>query len=122
MSVGPTLPNPGPILPSVAATAPKADSRSIPSKVIMITPTTKMNMNSTKKPRIFINTSRLTVVRPSRTGTTAWGCNNRTISLNRNLTSTISRTTFMPPPVEPAQPPMNIRNSSVTWGANPHCS
>jgi hypothetical protein len=39
----------------------------------------------------------------------------RNSSRQANFPHTINRAIFMPPPVDPAQPPMNIETNRITW-------
>ena len=57
-------------------------------------------------------------MRPILTGISAFGCTSRRTSRAPCLYSSSTRMTFMPPPVEPAQPPMKLEKISRT-GSNP---
>lgn len=70
---GPTIPNPGPMLPSVAATELEAVTRSAPSRVTSIVPTTNIKMYKTKKLAMLPRVSEEMVLFPSLTGITAFG-------------------------------------------------
>ena len=82
----------------------------------------KISMNNIKKPTIFATTSRGTVWPPILTGTTAWGWISRVTSANSDLTSTWIRNILIPPPVDPAQPPRNMRQNKINCEENDHCS
>ena len=58
---------------------------------------------------------------PSLTGTSALGCTSCTTSRWPCFHSSSQRTTFMPPEVEPAQPPMNVDSIRITGSAPGQC-
>ena len=61
-----------------------------------------------------------TVVFPNFIGITAFGCKIEIISLHKYLKTIITLTTFIPPPAEPALPPINIKANNNTFAAIGH--
>ncbi len=76
----------------------------------VITPNNNRKM--TKKPDICDTAGSSTGLRPSLIAQMVCGRTNLRMSRRTFLISINTRRTFIPPPVEPAQPPMNINRTS----------
>ncbi len=115
MQVGPTASRPGPMLFIVAATAVKPVTRPVSSSSTM---SSRDITNTSTKDTIYTFTARTTswlTCEPSMVILRIWrGCTICRSSLPMPFTMMIMRDTFMPPPVEPAQAPMNIMVTSST--------
>ena len=114
LSTGHTDPIPGPILPKVAATEPIADKKSNPIKDIISDPKIKMITYIKKKAKILEMISSFTALPLSLTGIMAFGCINLFNSTIEFLDNNRILITLIPPEVEPAEPPKNIRIKKVS--------
>ena len=112
---GPTASRPGPILLSVAATAVKELVKSKLSREIISIDATKIKIYAAKKRSIECTTDFSIVCPSKRTIPTRRGCIVILNSLRTVLHSTIIRDTLIPPPVLPAQAPINIRSTRIDF-------
>lgn len=111
---GPTAPNPGPTFPSVVATALKDVIRSCPVADTAIDEKTKINTYKTTNVATEVTILFSIFWSPTLTVTAACGWINLFISAAICLKMTWIRMHLMDPAVEPAHPPMNIRDNSST--------
>src|SRR5687767_7604352 len=79
--------------------------------------TPKDTTYTAKNPHTASTTRGLMGFSPSFTGSSALGCTSCTTSRWPYFHISSQRTTFMPPEVDPAQPPMNVDNMRITGSA-----
>ena len=116
------MPNPGPTLLIVAATAlievikSEPDAANIRVLIIVIA------IYITKKPLTLSNIFSSIILSENLTSEIAFGCKSLFNSLYANLKSNITLITFKPPAVEPEEPPINIKIIRITFEEVDHFS
>ena len=101
------------MLPRQAIEAVNAVTKSAPSMTRMTVLVANRPTYSVMKAATERSTSSGTTRLPSRTGSTARGCSARRTSRAVLRAMISQRTTLMPPPAEPALPPMNMTTTST---------
>ena len=114
---GPTSSSPGPMLLNVAATAVKFVIRSSPSNARRNTDSENSNVYATINTLIDRTTSCSTTFPSILILRITCGCRNWISSFLTVFTSTTRRDTLTPPPVLPAQAPININNTRIVFEA-----
>ena len=113
LPTGPTIPRPGPTLLKQVATAPNVDVKSIFCKDTNRSEKPKSKKYKTQYTWILANVARDKYLPSKWTEVTLWGWIICFISAIALFTPIIRRETFMPPPVEPAQAPINISRTRM---------
>jgi len=111
--IGPTTPNPGPTFPKVATTALMASNGSKPVAVSSKVAKANILRKRKKKTATVFKTTGSTELFAKRTLMTAFGWIALLNSAQPSLNSRIIRETFIPPAVDPALPPINIRHNRI---------
>ncbi len=101
------------MLPMQAATLVTAVTRSGMKRLISSEQTTKSPTKSTKKPTMLATIGSCSGVRRTLSGDTSRGRTTFFSSRQDAFSVTSTRIIFMPPPVEPAQPPQNMSTTSI---------
>src|SRR5918995_1301274 len=123
LSVAPTCPSPGPTTLNVAATAVTEEvSVRFSCRATRKAANAKIAIQAAKSPSTAILTPSDTVRLPMTKGVTALGCTILKTSWSTVRKITITLMTFIPPAVEPAQPPTNISSTRVSFAAVSHLS
>ena len=120
--VGPTIPSPGPMLPSVAATAVKLVVKSKLSRLIITRAPAKIRIYATKKTFMPLNVSCSRTLPLNLTLIVLLGWVNIFISFIILLHKSVILETFIPPPVLPVHAPQNIRSTKIVFENCGHIS
>ena len=108
---------------SVAATAVAEDvSVRLSCRATRTDAAPKMAIQAAKSPRTASLIPSGTIRPPTTKGVTALGCTILKISCKMVRNTTMIRMTFIPPAVEPAQPPTNMSKTRITFAAVSHLS
>ena len=122
MQLGPTAASPGPTFEMHAMEAVRLVGRSFPSSVRTRTPAAVIRRYSRENTCTPCTTWSLTALPSNQTRFTREGRISRFSSAWQDFSRMMIRETFIPPPVEPAHPPMNISSTRIQRESSGHRS